>query len=66
VDYAALPLAFVSSLVIVLVTMPPLIRKMREGAMVGHDVNKRGRPTVAELGGIAAVFAFSISLTLIV
>ncbi len=65
-DFAALLLAFLSSLVTVLVTMPPLIEKMRQGGMVGHDVNKRGRPTVAELGGIAAVFAFSISLSVVV
>jgi len=66
VDFAAILLAFLSSLVIVLVTMPPLIRKMKEGGMVGRDVNKRGRPWVAELGGIAALFAFSISLSLAV
>ena len=34
--------------------------------MVGRDVNKKGRPEVAELGGIASVFAFSISLSLVV
>lgn len=62
----AVLLAFVSSLLIVIVTMPPLIRKMREGGMVGRDINKKGRPEVAELGGIAAVFAFSISLSLVV
>jgi len=66
VYYAAIPLAFLSSLVIILLTMPSLVKKMREGGMIGHDVNKRGRPGVAELGGIAAVFAFSISLSLVV
>ncbi len=59
-------LAFLASLAVVLLTMPPLIRKMREGGMVGHDVNKKGRPEVAELGGIAALFAFSVSLSLVV
>ena len=39
---------------------------MKEGGMVGHDVNKKGRPEVAELGGISSVFAFSISLSLVV
>lgn len=34
--------------------------------MVGGDVNKPGRPEVPELGGIAAVFAFSISISLMV
>jgi len=59
-------LAFLVALGVVLVTMPPLIRKMRDGGMVGHDVNKRGRPVVAELGGIASLFAFSISLSVVV
>ena len=34
--------------------------------MVGRDVNKPAKPEVAELGGIAALFAFSISLSLFV
>jgi len=59
-------LAFGSALLIVLGTMPSLIRKMTDGGMVGRDVNKRGRPPVAELGGIASLFAFSISLSLVV
>ena len=65
-DFVPEALAFGVALVIVLVTMPPLIRKMTEGGMVGRDVNKRGRPAVAELGGIASLFAFSISLSLVV
>ena len=58
-------LAFLVALLVVLLTMPPLIRKMRDGGMVGHDVNKRGRPVVAELGGITSLFAFSISLSIV-
>jgi len=54
------------SLALVLVMMPPLIRKMRAGGMVGNDVNKLSTAQVAELGGIAALFAFSVSLTLVV
>ena len=65
-DFIPPVLAFLVALGIVLFTMPPLIRKMRDGGMVGHDVNKRGRPTVAELGGIASLFAFSISLSLVI
>ncbi len=65
-DSAAYLLAFISSFAIVFITMPPLMRKMREGGMVGQDVNKKGRPYVPELGGIAALFAFSISLSLVV
>ena len=59
-------LAFLVALLVVILTMPPLIRKMVEGGMVGRDVNKKHRPEVAELGGIAALFAFAISLSLVV
>lgn len=59
-------IALALSLVLVLLLTPPLIRKMRAGGMVGEDVNKPSRTTVAELGGIAALFAFSISLSLVV
>ncbi len=51
---------------IVLFMTPSLIRKMRAGGMVGVDVNKRVRTEVAELGGISALFAFSISLSVVV
>ncbi|MGI0150006.1 MAG: hypothetical protein ACREDF_10820, partial [Thermoplasmata archaeon] len=46
--------------------IPGLLRKMRQGGMVGNDVNKPSRIEVPELGGIAALFAFSISLSIIV
>src|SRR3989441_1649313 len=65
-DWLPLALAFGIALLIVIATMPALIRKMTDGGMVGRDVNKRGRPPVAELGGIASLFAFSISLSLVV
>ncbi len=45
---------------------PPLIRKMEAAGMVGVDVRKLTKVQVAELGGIAALFAFSISLSLVV
>src|SRR5213080_901966 len=50
----ALGLAFVLALAVV----PPLIRKMRAGGMVGRDVNKASKPEVAEVGGIAALVTF--------
>lgn len=65
-DLALPALAFLVALAIVLATTPPLIRKMREGGMVGPDVNKANRPEVAELGGIAALFAFAVSVSLVV
>jgi len=60
--FVALGLAFV----LVLIVMPSLIRKMRAGGMVGKDVNKASKAEVTELGGIAALFAFSVSLSLVV
>lgn len=51
---------------IVLILTPRLIQKMRAGGMVGQDVNKLQKTAVAELGGITALFAFSISLSLVV
>ena len=62
----AVAVALVLSAVLVLVMTPALIRKMRSGGMVGRDVNKADKRQVAELGGIAALFAFSVSLSLIV
>ncbi len=50
----------------VLILTPPLIRKMKAGGMVGVDVNKLDKTPVAELGGIAALFGFSVSLSLVV
>lgn len=63
--YGAL-LAVLLSTTIVMILTPPLIRKMRAGGMIGEDVNKSPRIVVAELGGISALFAFSISLYLVV
>lgn len=60
--FVALGLAFV----LVLVLTPSIIRKMRAGGMVGKDVNKASKAEVAELGGIAALFAFSVSLSFVV
>ena len=65
-DSLSILLVTLFSFLIAIVILPPLVRKMREGQMVGRDVNKRGRPTVPELGGIATLFAFSISLSLVI
>jgi UDP-N-acetylglucosamine--dolichyl-phosphate N-acetylglucosaminephosphotransferase len=62
----AIAATFSFSLAIVVIATPGLLRKMREGGMVGLDVNKPERNEVPELGGIAALFAFSISLSIIV
>ncbi len=58
--------ALALSFTLVVVLMPSLIRKMRAGGMLGNDVNKASKVQVAELGGIAALFGFSVSLSLVV
>ena len=65
-DGAGALIAAILALIIVLLLTPPLIRKMHAGGMVGKDVNKPTKTPVAELGGIAALFAFSVSLSLVV
>jgi len=65
-DGSGMILTTLTSMAIVFVLTPPLIRKMKEGGMVGFDVNKALKIEVAELGGIAALFAFSISLSVVV
>src|SRR5438552_18065952 len=57
---------FSFSLATVLIATPVLIRKMGQGGLVGRDVNKPSGYEVPELGGIAVLFAFSLSLSLIV
>jgi len=62
----AVATTFSFSLAIVVIAIPGLLRKMREGGMVGKNVNKPTRDEVPELGGIAALFGFSISLSIVV
>src|SRR3989441_11699678 len=42
------------------------MRKMRAGGLIGQDVNTSAKHSVPELGGIAALFAFSVSISLVV
>ncbi len=65
-DGLATAMTALIALATVFLLTPPLIRKMKAGGMVGLDVNKLQKTPVAELGGIAALFAFSVSLSLVV
>jgi len=65
-DGLATAMTALLAMTIVFVLTPPLIRKMHASGMVGQDVNRREKTLVAELGGIAALFAFSVSLSLVI
>src|SRR2546422_9821977 len=62
----AILMAFTFSLAIAIIALPGLIKKMREGGMLGRDVNKSGNVRVPELGGIGARVAFCIWLFLVI
>ncbi len=65
-DGLATAMTILMSMGTVFFLTPSLIRKMKTAGMVGVDVRKATKAEVAELGGIAALFAFSISLSLVV
>ncbi len=65
-DGLATAMTALMAMATVFILTPPLIRKMQAGGMVGLDVNKTTKTPIAELGGIAALFAFSVSLSLVV
>lgn len=65
-DGLATAMTALLAMAIVFVLTPPLIRKMYAGGMVGFDVNKLEKTPVAELGGIAALVAFSVSISLVI
>ena len=46
---------FLCSAMVTLFSMPFLIRKLVSSGMTGNDVNKEGRPSVAEMGGLGIV-----------
>jgi UDP-N-acetylglucosamine--dolichyl-phosphate N-acetylglucosaminephosphotransferase len=48
------------------ILLPELIRKMRKSGMVSPDVNKPYPRKIPNLGGLAALFGFSIALTIVV
>ena len=55
---------FVSSAAIAALSLPFLIRKLAAAGITGNDVNKKGRPQVAEMGGLAIVMGAIGSLLL--
>ena len=56
--------AFVISGLATALIVPPLIRRMKERGITGTDWNKRERTEIAELGGIALLFGFSVGISI--
>lgn len=57
----------ICALVAFLVTflsMPRLIKKLKDAEIVGRDIHKPSRPLVAEMGGIGILFGFIIGIFL--
>lgn len=63
-DFQLIAATFASSFAIVFVSLPFLIRKLFAARMTGNDVNKQGKPPVAEMGGLAIVMGVIGSLLL--
>lgn len=55
-------LSLVYSFGITMYTLPKIIGKMRLAGNVGIDVNKKSKPKIPEMGGIAALYGFSLGL----
>ncbi len=58
----ALVVGFVVAAASVYVVMPMAIRKLLGAGIVGHDVNKPGRPAVPEMGGLVVFLAFNAAV----
>ena len=58
--------AFFVSLVTTYVILPWLIPRLKGKGIVGKDVNKPGKPEIAEMGGIAAVVGFFAGVSALV
>ena len=50
------------SAIVTFVITPKIINRMKARGLVGKDMNKQGKPEVAEMGGIAVLFGFSFAI----
>ena len=50
--------------VITFLSLPIVMRKMRERNIVGRDAHKREHPLIPEMGGIAIIVGIAVSSTL--
>jgi len=53
-------IVFIASLFSTLIVTPIFIKRLKEVGMTGLDIHKPGQEQVAEMGGLAVVFGFSV------
>jgi UDP-N-acetylglucosamine--dolichyl-phosphate N-acetylglucosaminephosphotransferase len=53
---------FLCSYLITLAILPQWIERIKKRGICGKDMNKRGTPPVAELGGVAVIFGFCAAM----
>jgi len=53
-------LVFLASLISTIVVTPIFIRRLKEAGVMGKDIHKQDGTQVAEMGGLAVVFGFSV------
>ena len=53
-------LVFLASLVSTVIVTPIFIRRLKEAGVMGRDIHKQDGTQVAEMGGLAVVFGFSV------
>jgi len=53
-------IVFLASLVSTLLVTPIFIRRLKEAGVMGRDIHKQDADQVAEMGGLAIVFGFSV------
>lgn len=54
------------SFLITVYTLPKLINKMELTGFVGIDVNKKAKPKIPEMGGIAVLYGFALALATVI
>ncbi|MEM4389295.1 MAG: hypothetical protein QXG98_01390 [Candidatus Micrarchaeia archaeon] len=60
----SLTVVFALSFFTVLLTTPLLARKIAAAGLLAPDLNKRGRPAVPRIGGVAVIFGFALATLL--
>lgn len=62
--FLACAVVFLVSFLVVFLTMPRAIKKLREKRIVGPDLNKPERPAVPKIGGVVMLLGFSLAVLL--